>query len=60
MKYMTGRSVLVWDISGSMVIGDGTASQIVMCMSMNIGQDQKPAVHMKQVIGKADHAVNYG
>lgn len=40
--------------------GDGTTGHIFMCMSMDIGQDQKPAVHMKQVIGKADLMVNPG
>ena len=43
-----------------MVTGDGTTGHIFMCMSMDIGQDQKPAVHMKQVIGKADLMVNPG
>jgi len=60
MNYMTGRSVLVQDISGSMANGDGTVSQIFMYMSTDIGQDKKPAAHMKQVIGKADHVVNSG
>ncbi len=43
-----------------MVTGYGIIGLIVMCMSMDIGQDQDRDVLMKQVIGKADHAVNTG
>jgi hypothetical protein len=60
VKCIAGRPVLALDISGSMVTGDGIPGQIFMSMSMDIGQDQEPAVHLKQVIGKADHVVNRG
>ena len=40
--------------------GDGTTGHIFMLMSMDIGQDKEPAVHMKQVIGIADHVVKHG
>jgi hypothetical protein len=57
---MTGRPVRALDISGLMVTGFGTGRRIIMYMSMDIGQDQDPAVHMKKDIGKADLAVNTG
>jgi hypothetical protein len=60
MKHITDRPILALDISGSMVTGDGTTGQIFMCMSMDIGQGQKQAVHINQVIGKADLVVNIG
>ncbi len=43
-----------------MVTGYGIIGLIVMCMSMDIGQDQDRDVLMKQVIGKANHVVNTG